>query len=75
MPSGQEFIAIELLGRGRSGVAEGSHADEAPDERGLAYPAEPHELRLDDGRWLGHEWFRWGTRAVTSSLGFGHGRQ
>lgn len=51
-PVGEGFVAIDLLGRRRTGVVDWMHAEETLDELGLSYLAEPHELRVDDGGWL-----------------------
>lgn len=51
-PAGEGFVAIDLLGRRRTGEVDWMDAEETLDELGLAYLAEPHELRLDDGSWL-----------------------
>lgn len=51
-PVDEGFVAIDLLGRRRTGVVEWMHAEETLDELGLGYLADPHELRLDDGDWL-----------------------
>lgn len=51
-PSGEGFIAIDLLGRQRTEVVDWMLAEETLDELGLAYLADPHELQLDDGSWL-----------------------
>ena len=51
-PVDEGFVAIDLLGRRRTGVVDWMHAEEMLDELALGYLADPHELRLDDGRWL-----------------------
>jgi hypothetical protein len=51
-PVDEGFIAIDLLGRRRTSVVDWMLAEEALDELGLGYLADPHELRLDDGSWL-----------------------
>lgn len=51
-PVGEGFVAIDLLGRSRTDVVDWMIAEETLDELGLAYLADPHELRLDDGSWL-----------------------
>ncbi|MEI5583268.1 MULTISPECIES: hypothetical protein [unclassified Agromyces] len=51
-PVDHGFVAIDLLGRRRTGVVDWGVAEEALDELGLGYLAEPYELRLDDGAWL-----------------------
>lgn len=51
-PVDEGFVAIDLLGRRRTGVVDWIRAEETLDELGLGYLADPHELRLDDGSWL-----------------------
>ena len=51
-PVDSGFVAIDVLGRPRTGVVDWLLAEETLDELGLAYLADPHELRLDDGSWL-----------------------
>lgn len=51
-PVGDGFIAIDLLGRRRTAAVDWMLAEEALDDLGLTYLADPHELRLDDGSWL-----------------------
>ncbi len=51
-PLDDGFIAIDLLGRPRTGVVDWITAEETLDELGLGYLADPHELRLEDGSWL-----------------------
>ncbi|ALV47449.1 hypothetical protein MB46_05805 [Arthrobacter alpinus] len=51
-PTGQGFVAMDLLGRRRTDVVDWMIAEEALDELGLSYLADPHELRLDGGDWL-----------------------
>lgn len=51
-PVDEGFVAIDLLGRRRTGVVDWMYAEETLDELGLSYLADPHELRLDDGGWL-----------------------
>jgi hypothetical protein len=51
-PVGEGFVAIDLLGRRRTGVVDWLVAEEALDELGLGYLADPHELMLEDGAWL-----------------------
>ncbi|RKT35705.1 hypothetical protein DEU34_0208 [Microbacterium sp. AG1240] len=51
-PEGDGFVAIDLLGRPRTGVVEWIRAEETLDELGIGYLADPHEVRLDDGSWL-----------------------
>jgi hypothetical protein len=51
-PEGEGFIAIDLLGRPVTDAVDWLSAEETLDELGLAYLAEPHELRLESGAWL-----------------------
>ncbi|MEO8093469.1 MAG: hypothetical protein ABI632_00920 [Pseudolysinimonas sp.] len=51
-PSGDGFVAIDLLGRDVTGVVEWIEAEHLLDELGIAYLAEPYELLLDSGTWL-----------------------
>jgi hypothetical protein len=51
-PSGEGFIAIDLLGRARTEIVDWMLAEETLDALGLGYLADPHELLLDNGSWL-----------------------
>ena len=51
-PVGDGFVAIDLLGRPRTGTVDWLQAEVALDELGIRYLADPHELRLDNGDWL-----------------------
>lgn len=51
-PAEEGFVAIDLLGRRRTGIVDWLSAEETLDELGIGYLADPHELRLDDGAWL-----------------------
>ncbi len=51
-PVGDDFVAIDLLGRRRTDAVDWMLAEQTLDELGLGYLADPHELRLDDGSWL-----------------------
>ena len=51
-PSGDGFIAIDLLGRARTEAVDWLLAEETLDALGLRYLADPHELRLETGAWL-----------------------
>ena len=51
-PVGEGFVAIDLLGRRRTDSVDWLRAEEVLDELGMAYLAEPHELRLENGQWL-----------------------
>ena len=46
------FVAIDLLGRARTDVVDWLNAEEALDDLGIGYLADPYELRLDSGEWL-----------------------
>lgn len=46
------FVAIDLLGRETTGVVDWLEAEEALDDIGIGYLADPYELQLEDGRWL-----------------------
>lgn len=51
-PVDEGFVAIDLLGRPRTGVVGWMVAEETLDDLGLGYLADPYELLLDDGSWL-----------------------
>jgi hypothetical protein len=51
-PHGDGFVAIDLLGRERTGEVDWLDAEAALDELGIAYLADIYELRLDTGAWL-----------------------
>lgn len=51
-PVGEGFVAVDLLGRERTGVIEWLAAEAALDELGIGYLADPYELRLVTGEWL-----------------------
>ena len=51
-PAGEDFVAIDLLGRSRTEAVDWLTAEETLDTLGLTYLADPYELRLDDGSWL-----------------------
>lgn len=51
-PTGEDFIAIDLLGRSRTEAVDWLTAEETLDELGLTYLADSYELRLNDGSWL-----------------------
>lgn len=46
------FIAIDLLGRAVTDEIDWLTAEEALEDLGIGYLADPFELLLDDGRWL-----------------------
>jgi hypothetical protein len=51
-PDGDDFVAIDLLGRVVTGVVDWLTAEEVLEEAGIGYLADPYELLLDDGTWL-----------------------
>ncbi|MFX5734442.1 hypothetical protein ABTE21_20390, partial [Acinetobacter baumannii] len=51
-PAGEDFVAIDLLGRRRTGAVDWLTAEETLDELGITYLADLFDLRLDDGSWL-----------------------
>ncbi|WP_105032046.1 hypothetical protein [Arthrobacter ruber] len=51
-PVNEGFVAIDLLGRGRTGVVDWLSAEETLDELGLTYLTHRYEVRLDTGDWL-----------------------
>lgn len=51
-PASDGFVAIDLLGRRRTGVVDWSTAEETLDDLGLSYLADPYEFRGDDGTWF-----------------------
>lgn len=51
-PVDDGFVAVDLLGRERTGIVDWLEAEELLDELGLRYLADPYELLLDDGHWL-----------------------
>lgn len=51
-PSGDAFIAVDLLGRARTDAVDWLTAEEALEALGIGYLADPYELLLDDGQWL-----------------------
>ena len=48
-PRGEGFVAIDLLGRERSGTVDWLEAEEALDELGIRYLAAPYELVTGSG--------------------------
>ena len=48
-PRGEGFVAIDLLGRERSGTVDWLEAEETLDELGIRYLATPYELVTDSG--------------------------
>ncbi len=51
-PVGDGFVAIDLLGREKTGIVEWLVAEETLDDLGIGYLADPFELRLESGQWL-----------------------
>lgn len=51
-PVGDGFVAVDLLGREVTGVVEWLDAEEALNDLGIGYLADPFELRLETGQWL-----------------------
>ncbi|PRY69430.1 hypothetical protein B0I08_102103 [Glaciihabitans tibetensis] len=51
-PTGDGFVAVDLLGHEKTAVVDWLTAEETLDALGIGYLAEPYELRLDDGGWL-----------------------
>ncbi|AYF98544.1 hypothetical protein [Protaetiibacter intestinalis] len=52
LPVGDGFVAIDLLGRERTGQTDWSSAENALEELGIGYLADLYELRQSDGAWL-----------------------
>lgn len=51
-PSGDGFVAVDLLGRDLTAPTDWLRAEEELERRGIGYLADPYELRLEDGTWL-----------------------
>ena len=51
-PRDEGFVAIDLLGRELTGTVDWLDAEETLDALGMAYLADPYELRLESGGWL-----------------------
>jgi len=51
-PEGDDFIAVDLLGRPRTEPVDWFVAEETLDELGIGYLADQYELLLNDGQWL-----------------------
>ena len=51
-PEGDGFVGIDLLGHRRTGVVDWLDAEEALEELGIGYLAEPYELLLALGEWV-----------------------
>ena len=47
-----DFVVVDLLGCERTDAVNWLTAEEALEELGIGYLADPYELLLDDGRWL-----------------------
>lgn len=52
IPDGDGFIAVDLLGRRHADAVDWLTAEETLDELGIAYLADPYELRLESGSWV-----------------------
>jgi len=50
-PAGEKFVPVDRLGRDVSSATDWISAEQALDEVGIAYLADPFELRLEDGTW------------------------
>ena len=50
-PEGEEFVPVNRLGRDLSTPTDWLSAEQALDQLGIAYLADPFELRLEDGTW------------------------
>ena len=48
---GDDFVAVDLLGRERTGRTDWEDAESVLLAAGIGYLAEPYELQLDDGSW------------------------
>lgn len=51
-PEGDGFVIVDLLGRDRSEPIDWLDAEDALENLGISYLADPWELRLDDGTWM-----------------------
>lgn len=51
-PDGDEFVAIDLLGRRITEPVDWFTAEETLDALGIGYLADPYELCLEDGQWI-----------------------
>lgn len=51
-PEGEDFVAIDLLGRARTETVDWLSAEETLEELGIGYLDDVYEYRLDDGSWL-----------------------
>lgn len=51
-PSGDGFVAIDLLGWSRTAIVDWLVAEETLDSLGIGYLADPFELLLENGDWL-----------------------
>lgn len=51
-PVGESFVVVDLLGRDRTAPVDWLEAEEALDDLGIGYLAEPFEMRLEGGAWL-----------------------
>ena len=71
-PSGDDFVAVDLLGRDVTDEVGWLDAEGALEGLGIGYLADAYELRLDSGEWLpvrvtevsaSSIWRNWGRRA------------
>ena len=51
-PEGDDFVAVDLLGRKRTDAVDWLTAEETLEGIGIGYLADPYEMLLPDGRWL-----------------------
>jgi hypothetical protein len=51
-PVAEGFVAMDLLGREKTGVVDWLEAEETLDDLGIGYLADPYELFLDTGAWV-----------------------
>lgn len=51
-PVGDGFVAVDLLGRDRTGAVDWLTAEETLEELGIGYLADRYELLQADGSWL-----------------------
>lgn len=52
LPQGEDFVPIDRLGRRVGPAGDWFSAEHRLDDLGLAYLAEPYELRVEDGSWI-----------------------
>ena len=51
-PEGDDFVAVDLLGRERTDAVDWLTAEETLEGIGIGYLADAYEMLLPDGRWL-----------------------